>query len=121
MTKTKIIDNEGYVGFWLPNGSCAEFSKDDFDIFSKDLEERGFFSENPIYFFNRLKVTKEGCGDGSRLMDAVVKYFDEKEYDIINHVSAYGSMSQKRLVQFYKKYGFIHVYETLFYRRAECL
>lgn len=76
--------------------SLAEFLKKDFNI----------KIEPPIFFFNRLKARTEGKGEGTLLMNELVKILDEKNITVVNQLNPYGKMTMENLEKFYSKYGF---------------
>jgi len=63
----------------------------------------------PVYFFNRLKVGDPGKGIGTKLLKQVTAFADKTGVPILNHVSAYGNLSQEQPVDYYLRNGFERV------------
>jgi hypothetical protein len=57
-------------------------------------------------WFNRLENATGEEGWGTKLLDKVLEYCQEKGYSILNQVSAYGKLSQKQLEDWYLSKGF---------------
>ncbi len=60
-------------------------------------------------WFNRLINQSEVPHIGTVLLDKVLEYSKEKDYSIVNQVSAYGDISQKDLEDWYIRKGFTPV------------
>ena len=78
--------------------------------------EYGIEITQPLFYFNRLKVKVEGCGEGTLLMQEVVKILDERSLAVINYIHPYGSMDLATLTTFYAKYGFKKILDGLMFR-----
>jgi len=77
------------------------------DIYQETIKrEYGVEIEPPIFFFNRINAKIEGQGEGTLLMQEIVKILDEKGITVVNTLNPYGSMDLEALIEFYKKYGF---------------
>lgn len=62
--------------------------------------------ENPVYYFNRIKVKKEGKGTGKELMIEVCKIADENGITILNELNPYGKRDLESLKEFFRASGF---------------
>jgi len=62
--------------------------------------------ENPVYYFNRIKVKKEGQGTGKEIMIEVCKIADLEHITILNEVNPYGKRDMESLKQFFRASGF---------------
>lgn len=78
--------------------------------------EYGIKIEPPLFFFNRIKAKEKGKGEGTLLMQELVKILDEKGVAVINTLNPYGDMDLEALTKFYEKYGFSRVDEGLMIR-----
>ncbi len=88
------------------------------DVYQEILKhEYSVEIEPPIFFFNRIKAKTEGMGEGTLLMQELVKIFDEKGITVVNTLNPYGDMDLGALTAFYKKYGFESIVESLMIRR----
>ena len=58
--------------------------------------------ENPVYYFNRIKVRHEGKGTGKELMIEVCKIADENGITILNELNPYGKRDMDSLKDFFK-------------------
>lgn len=80
---------------------------DSADDFAPGLSETvGLSPEQPVYFFNRLQSNDPGKGGGTKVLREVLAFSDQTGVPIVNHVSAYGNLSQAQLVEFYARHGF---------------
>lgn len=62
--------------------------------------------KNPVYYFNRIKVKKEGQGTGKELMIEVCKIADEHGITILNELNPYGKRDMESLKNFFRASGF---------------
>lgn len=107
---------DDFICLWTHGASIAELSL--MDVYQETLKrEYGVEIEPPIFFFNRIKAKIEGQGEGTLLMQELVKIFDEKGITVVNTLNPYGSMDLEALIEFYKKYGFESIIEYLMIRR----
>ena len=65
--------------------------------------------DNPVYFFNRIKVRPdlEGTGIGRALMIEVCKVADRYGITIYNGLNPYGKRDLRSLKNFFKDSGFV--------------
>lgn len=73
--------------------------------------------DTPVYWFSRLHVHEaiRGKGVATILMDRLCKVVDDCEFIIVNAVNNYNrNMSTERLIEFYKKFGFVQTDEETF-------
>ena len=64
--------------------------------------------DNPVYYFNRIKVEKrlQGKGKGKELMIEVCRLADKHGITIINELNPYGNRDMKDLKSFFRASGF---------------
>ena len=60
-----------------------------------------------VYFFNRLLSGKPGQGGGTIVLKQLLEYIDKIGIPLLDQVNAYGNLSQKQLILYYKKFGFV--------------
>ena len=118
--------NEGEYGIQSP--IHGKHIKPDIPMFVNDLAHRGLISvsvgggtaelcempegieglENPVYFFNRIKVRPhlEGTGLGKALMIEICKLADKHGITIFNGLNPYGKRGLQELISFFKGSGF---------------
>lgn len=82
------------------------------------VAELGFLTNGEGYtlYFNRLIVRPEyrGRGYSTILVEKVLDHCRSKGYSILNHVNAYGELSQEVLEAFYTRHGFTKIAEATF-------
>lgn len=68
-----------------------------------------FLEAENVWFFNRLNVPEKirKNGIGTFLLKALNEHFEGVNDTIINTVNSYGDLSQKDLVSYYEKNGFL--------------
>ena len=95
------IGEVGTISAFTKNSSTAELC----DLGSM-IEVAGL--DNPVYYFNRIKVRKdiEGTGEGKALMIEVCKIADMHGITIYNELNPYGKRNMERLKEFFKASGF---------------
>ena len=75
----------------------------------------------PCYWFERIKTMVEGRGDGTLLMQELVKMLDERGFAVVCGLNPYGGGKDlPRLTRFYQRYGFELVERTIAIRRPQC-
>lgn len=62
--------------------------------------------DNPVYYFNRIKVQEEGKGTGKEIMIEVCRLADEHGITIINEMNPYGKRNMTQLRDFFLASGF---------------
>ena len=83
------------------------------DIETQSIAEASLLTEDflpgtkGMYFFNRLKSNNPVKGGGTKVLRQLLEYSEQVGIPILNQVSAYGNLSQKDLIAFYKKHGFV--------------
>ena len=80
------------------------------------LLDHGIDYRYPLFFFNRIKATKERRGNGTILMKRLVEICDEKGLAIINPINPYGRMNLEELKAWFGNYGFFEVTDTVIVR-----
>jgi len=99
------IVRDDLICLWTYKASIVELSLT--NEYKEMLEqEYGVKIAQPLFFFNRIRAKVEGQGEGTLLMQEVVKILDEKGVAVINTINPYGGMNLAALIKFYKKYGF---------------
>lgn len=99
------VNRPEYKSFSDPaTGSIAELS-----LIENGQDFALFLPAGPVYFFNRLHSQKPGEGGGTKLLAEIRAFSDSTGVPVLNHVSAYGGLSQEDLVRFYEKNGFVRV------------
>lgn len=76
---------------------------------------------SPAYFFNRLKSNRPRNGGGRKVLVEILRFIDDVGVPLVNTPNAYGEMSEKDLIAFYKRYGFVDDKDGLlvYYPRKE--
>jgi hypothetical protein len=113
---------ERSISIMLKSRSIAELS---YDPTCKELVEdiskiEAAKLKEPIFFFNRLKATKERRGDGKLLMETLVKILDEYKITVVNPINPYGSRSTEDLIRFFELSGFRHIGQGIVIREPKC-
>lgn len=109
------IVRDDFICIWTQGASIAELSLT--NSYKEILEqEYSIKVEQPLFFFNRIKAKVEGRGEGTLLMQEIVKILDEQNVAVINHINPYGSMDLEALVKFYTKFGFKSIDDQLMIR-----
>jgi len=103
--KVMVTEIGGNISAHIPNiRAVAELSR-------LSQEGAAFFSLEPDnwFWFNRL-INQSGIPRiGTLLLDKVLEYCREKNYSIVNQVSAYGAIRQRDLENWYIHKGFTPV------------
>lgn len=100
-----VVETEDGVSARMPGiRASAELSKlPQYEAVLLGLEPNNWL------WFNRL-INQSGIPKvGGLLLDGVLEYCRQKNYCIVNHVSAYGAISQKELEDWYIRKGFTPV------------
>lgn len=77
--------------------------KNDYDLKKLSLS----FSNNKITL-NNILVSDRGLGTGTKVLNEIIKYADNKSVPVmLTPDKIESTTSKKRLVEFYKKFGFV--------------
>ena len=78
------------------------------DMMAKQYaDEYGIDIIGELWYFNRIKVKKEGTGLGTALMKKLVEILDAEKITLWDDLNPYGGMNLQQLTEFNKKFGFI--------------
>jgi len=104
-SEVRRIVRDDFICLWTPNATIAELSL--MNVYKEALEtDYNISVSSPLFFFNRIKAKIEGHGEGTLLMQELVKILDQSGITVVNHVNPYGGMELEPLIRFYEKYGF---------------
>lgn len=97
----------------MESHSESSFSESDRETY-QDLINPEYLVDGYRYaFYNRLVSNKTGYGIGGKLVDMTLDYCDTNNIVLINNINAYGDMEFEQLREFYKRHGFVEMYEPL--------
>lgn len=81
--------------------SNIDFAREDY------VRDYGIDIVGELWYFNRIKVKKEGTGLGTALMKKLTEILDVEKITLWDDLNPYGGMSLQQLIEFNKKFGFV--------------